>query len=81
MNCSGKHRTTERTAVTNYLNTKEVGNHFNVSPTDVAYWCSIGLVKALPRNVARAPWRIRPEEIERLEQEGLPPSRRTLERR
>lgn len=64
-----------------YLSTKEVGNHFNVSAADVAYWCSVGLVKALPRHTARAPWRIQSNEIQRLELEGLPPSRRTLERR
>lgn len=63
-----------------YLSTKEVGAHFNVSATDVAYWCSVGLVKALPRHASRSPWRVEPGEIDRLELEGLPPSRRTLER-
>lgn len=63
------------------ISTTDVANHFNCSRADVSYWCSSGLVKALPKTGQSKPWRIFRSEIARLEKEGLPPSRRTLERR
>ena len=60
------------------LTTKEFAEHFSVDPSDVAYWCRAGLLKTLPRNGGRQ-WKIFPSELTRMEQEGTPPSRRTLE--
>lgn len=65
-------------AAAKLVTTQDVADHFSVDPADVAYWCRTGLLKTMPRNGSRR-WRIYPDEITRLEQEGLPPSRRTLE--
>lgn len=60
------------------LTTAQVAEHFSVQQSDVAYWCRAGLLKTMPRNGSRR-WLIHPSEIQRLEREGTPPSRRTLE--
>ena len=60
-----------------YITTRQVADKFGCDIRDVAHWCNAGLVKALPRKPGQ-PWKIYPEEINRLENEGLPYSRRTL---
>lgn len=64
--------------MTPIFTTDQVADRFLVSRSDVAYWCRAGLIKTLPRN-GRRRWLIPAEEVERLEREGTPPSRRTLE--
>lgn len=63
--------------MSNYLTTRQLADKFGVQVKDVAYWCGTGLVKALPHKPGQ-PWRIFPEEVARLERDGLPLSRRTL---
>lgn len=62
-----------------WLTTKQLAEHFQTDHREVAAWCRYGLVRTLPRSGRRG-WRIHPEEVTRLEIEGLPPSRRTIER-
>lgn len=66
--------------MSNYLSTSRVAEIFGVQVSDVAYWCRAGHIKALPRARAGQPWKIPTAEIDRLKTDGLPPSRRTLER-
>lgn len=62
------------------MTTQEVANHFKAQQSDVAYWCRTGLIKAVRRDGTRR-WMIPASEVTRLEREGIPPSRRTLEAR
>ena len=66
--------------MTAYYMTKDVAGIFGIQVSDVAYWCRAGHLKAMPRTSPGQPWRIPKSEVERLAEEGLPPSRRTLER-